>query len=372
MEFIEEARKRIAEEERVKRIQEENDKRLQKEQEAASAAAVQEQMILLESEKLRIELEARQLVIEREAQRLAAEKEAAIASEMERLRKRSPLEKLQDDFEELKRQMEAKEVKEAMETKKAKEVVVVKVAKPVLKKETLKESWEALLEWQHWKKMYEDASKAWSVHEHTLLQQKDLFKYGFSGKVDGTIQQAYPLSEVSAELQKTQEELNTLQSRYTVHKVSYQKAMKDTQEAKQNHMSRFHSHNHPDFTVPNVTGMIAGGSHIDQTKRATVLAELQKKIDVCVAVESQMKILADKEENDWKENKEKNKLDEKIRYLTPLKTSYKNVVKSFEFITCYNEHYTKAAWNAKMVTGMEDLELAWQQAFDLIVRARSA
>ena len=106
MEFIEEARKRIAEEERTKKIQQENEKRIQMEQEAASAAAVQEQMILLESEKLRIELEARQLVIEREAQRLAAEKEAAIASEMERLRNRTPLEKLQDDFEELKRQME--------------------------------------------------------------------------------------------------------------------------------------------------------------------------------------------------------------------------------------------------------------------------
>ena len=360
MEFVEEARKRIAEEERVKRIQDEKEKRLKKEQEAASAAAVQEQMIMLESERMCIELEARQLVIEREAQRVAAEKEAAIAAEMERLRNRTALEKLQDDFEELKKQMEL--------MKKPVEVKMVKVAKPVIKKETLKESWEALLEWQHWKKLYDDACKAWSVHERDILMNKDLFKYGFSGKVDGIIQEAYPLSQVSAELQKTQDELNALQSRYNVHKSAYQKAMKDTQEAKQNHMTIFHSRNHPDFMTLSSRGFMV----LDEEKRTPILAELQKKIDICLAVEAQMKIVAEKEDADWKENKEKDKLNEKIRYLTPLKTSYKNVVKSFEFITCYNEHYTKAAWDAKIVTGMDDLEAAWKQTFDLIVAARSA
>jgi len=286
MEFIEEARKRIAEEERVKRIQDENEKRLQNEQEAASAAAIQEQMILLESERLRIELEARQLVIEREAQRVAAEKEAAIAAEMERLRNLTPIEKLQDDFEELKRQMQTKEVK------------VVKEVKPLIKKETLKESWEALLEWQHWKKLYEDACKAWSVHEHTLLQQTDFFKYGFSGKVDGTVQEAYLLSEVSAELQKTQEELTTLQGRYNVHKSAYQKALNNTQETRQIFMNATGPMGH----MLNRRGAAAHAmanamANLDETKKTEVV-ELQKKIDICVAVEAQMKTLADKEETD--------------------------------------------------------------------------
>ena len=354
MEFVEEARKRLAEEERVKRIQVENEKRIRKEQEDASAAAVQEQMILLESERLRIELEARQLVIEREAQRLAAEKEATIAAEMERLRNRTPLEKLQDDFEQLKQQMEIMK-QPVVEVKEFKKV------NPVIKKETLKEGWEALLEWQHWKKMYEDACKAWSVQERNILQNKDIFKYGFSGKVDGTVKEAYPLSEVSAELQKTQEELKTLQSRYTVHRDSYYAATKDTQEARQNHNKLMG----PYYARPKGAPVIP-----DTTKLE--LDNLQKKIDICVAVEAQLKIAADREETDWKENKEKEKLNEKISFLSSIKSSYTVLIRSFEAITCYDENYTKAIDNAKRATDMDDLEAAWEQTFGLIVAARSA